>query len=302
VGCINNRNEIASKNQFKSHLSHSGDRVAPEKPDILAGLPRHPLPGPFQEWPMTITENDFNEFVKKADKIMGRYASCLENRSAFARLQDDPDFKAENHEMYTASSSFLIPAPEVADSLTSEALNAFLIALERFVEKWKTRPISSWLFSDSVEGLKEGAELFFSDLGIFETIKVYPWSTKEDVNADFDKIRKSQPYIPLRPEHYPTNFKIKAFRDAKWKWAEIQSFLSRENGADADKQVESAIEKRSAELKKAGKSEKEIDEILDREFPPYQAENELNYDALRKRKSAADKLCAEYLDLFKIGK
>ena len=255
---------------------------------------------------MTIKQNEFNEFIKKVDPILSRYPSCLESRRKFSELRDNQDFKAENHEMYAATEFFLIEAPDWADRLSPEDLESYLLEIEKFVEKWETRPISSWLFCDSTEGLKEVLATRFHASGKFETIEVYPWSTKEDVKAEFDEIRKRQPYIPIRPELYAVNFKIKALRDANWHWAEIQSFLTRENGTDVDKQVESASNSRTAELKKAGKNEGEIDEILDREFPLYQVdqqiENEINYDALRKRKDAADKLCEEFLGLFKIGK
>ena len=254
---------------------------------------------------MAITEDDYNKFIVKVDEIMCKHPSCLENRERFANLQRDPEFKTENYKIFVDTSFYLIEAPEHADKLEIENLNAYLFKLQKFVEKWKTRPISAWLFSDKTEDLKEGLDLKFRGLGIFETIKVFPWTTKEEVKSEFDEIRKRQQHITLRPIVYATNFKIKALRDANWKWEEVQSFL-RETKTDSDKKIELEIEKRTAELEKAGKREAEIDKILDREFPPQKydesIDREPDCDSIRKKRKAADDLCERFLDFLKIGK
>ncbi len=159
---------------------------------------------------MTINENEFNDFIKKVDPILARYPSCLESRKKFSELRDNQDFKAENQKMYSKTEFFLIEAPYWLDSLSPEDLESYLFEIEKFVQKWETRPISSWIFCDSTEKIKEALAMRFHALGKFETIEVYPWSTKEDVKAKFDEIRKRQKYIRIRPEDYAVNFKIKA--------------------------------------------------------------------------------------------
>lgn len=236
---------------------------------------------------MEITEDDFNSFIKEWDEIAGKYPIVLKNRTRFNTLSRDKSFIEENNKMYSETTFFI--EPEFSQLISKEDLSNFLIRFKDFVDKWKTRPVSCWLFTDYKEGLKERMEEIFDVLSQYQVVKVYPWTTKEEIKAKFDGIRKIDLYWPLRPEQYSGQLKIRAFRDGGWKYREITEYLR--SGGESDREFEARMIKRENNLRNQGKTEKEIEKILNNEF----TFQELDYDTVRKRGKAANDLCEKIL-------
>jgi len=253
---------------------------------------------------MAISKDDYNRFIDRLNKTMGKYPSVLSDRQRFHTLSQDNEFIEENDRMYKQVAAFLILFPEKLDGLSPDDLKYHLNNLSHFVEKWHTRPISSWLYTDEVDHLQEAMERLFNEFSKYSEIKVYPWTTKKELGKKFDLIRQECPSFQLRSDLYAANFKIKALRDANWSWSEISHFLS--SGSEGDHKLATEIAKRDIELKNMGKTETERDKILDQEFPFEDFDrilNEsLNYDAIRKRKNAADNICEKVMQYFEIGK
>lgn len=261
---------------------------------------------------MAITEDEFNKFIEKHTYILSKYSSVLEDKDLFFNFAQNKEFIKQNDKMFMEVAWFLNMVPDFADKIEPEALKNHLDELEKFVEKWKTRPISCWLFKnprddlliDSPKESLESLEALFDEIPQYHVIKVYPWTTRKEINKKFELIRKKDPRMPLRPELFLTNFKIKALRDAGWKYTEIMEFLI--SGLDSDQEIQKRIESRTEELQSMGKTEVEIDKMLDKEFPyteyDYSLSEELEYDSVRKRRKATEELLNKFVQYFKIGK
>lgn len=258
---------------------------------------------------MAITKNEFHEFIEKHNDILSKYSSVLENKDVILNFAQNKEFIKQNDKMFIEVTKFTLTVSDFADKIEPEALKNHLDELKKFVEEWKTRPINCWLFKNPrddliIDFLKEALEHFFEEISQYHVIKVYPWTTKKEINKNIELIREKHPKMPLRPEFYLTNFKIKALRDAGWNYTEIMKFLV--SGWDSEQKIQKRIESRNEELQSMGKTEVEIDDILDEEFPYTEYDDllseELDYDAVRKRKKAAEDLFNKFIQYFKIGK
>jgi len=258
---------------------------------------------------VAITKNEFHEFIEKHNDILSKYSSALEHKDLIFNFAQNKEFIKQNDKMFMEVAWFLNMAPDFADKIEPEALKNHLDELEKFVEEWKTRPISCWLFKNPrddliIDFLKEALEYLFEEISQYHFIKVYPWTTKKEIDKNIELIREKHPKMPLRPELYLTNFKIKALRDAGWNYTEIMKFL--EYGWSGDQEIQKQIESRTKELQSMGKTKVEIDDILDEEFPYTEYDNllseELDYDAVRKRRKATEDLLNKFIQYFKIGK
>ena len=122
---------------------------------------------------------------KKWDEIANRYPIVLKDKERFKELSQKRAYIDENNAMYIFTSKVLNLAPEYAATFSPVALTKYLNKFEIFVEKWKTRPISYWLFNTEIGDLKEGMEKLFDSISQYHVIKIYPWTTKEEVKAIF---------------------------------------------------------------------------------------------------------------------
>ena len=145
----------------------------------------------------------------------------------------------------------------------------------------------------------------YTDWNRFGTIKVFPWTTKNEIEQQYDEIFKGKRRWDLRPValKFIENFKIQALKDAGWRYREILDHLF--SGAEYGDEYINKYKERERSLKDKGKTEAEINEILKREFPcddyDEAVEQAPTDDAIRKKKKAADETIKNVISSLQFG-
>lgn len=247
---------------------------------------------------MAITEADLVWFREEYVKIKGRYPSPLSDKERFKELCADQDFVEENACLFQVIVDAWTQANTDPESFPSDGLKVLLEGIAEFAERWETPPINPWLTPGAVRPrTREEMEALFDHAGLTCEIKVYPWTTKQNVMQAFERIREEQKVLRLNRELWPSIFQIHGLREAGWSWREILPFVE---GSEAYLE---GYEQRQQELEQEGRSEEEIDRILDQEFPMEEYDkmvNGLKYDTVRMRARKAERLIQELLSVFQV--
>lgn len=259
---------------------------------------------------MPITALDYKVFAEKMDKILDRHPSLLSDKNRFLRLSQDAAFVSENKRLYSELSKFYAFAEQEQLNIDPSGLEKLIKETEQFVSEWKTCPIISFLFEDPLakmddEDVKMILENQYAEWGRFEIIKVFPWTTKNEIEQQYDELFKEKRRWDLRPIalKFIKNFKTRALKDAGWTYREIQKYLF--SDSDYGDKYLKKYEERERSLEAEGKTEVEIEKILEKEFPregwDEDAEQAPTEDAIRKKKKAADETIKNIFSSIQFG-
>lgn len=169
-------------------------------------------------------------YYDRWEQIAFHYPILLEDKKRFLLLGKDPEFVEVNERAYQFTTGFFhrINSEKIIEG--ERILEDYLVSLEHFVERWKTRPVSLWLFRDDDTDLpRECIEGWYEHIGNFETIslKVYPHTVegtlKNQLEDQYRSIRKKQKTKRF-PDLLVSQLQIVALRDAGWPWSEVQEF------------------------------------------------------------------------------
>lgn len=132
------------------------------------------------------------------------------------RLKRKPRYKE-------ARRQFIKRFPDYPGGQWTEELYA---ELDKFITKWGIAPIdpdikdfetSTHYYSEDVD--KDGTCL----------IRIFPWTTKEEVIEKFETIRKSQPQIQIHKEELSKQMKIISLKNEGKSWKEIGKIIFKDS-------------------------------------------------------------------------